>query len=75
MDTFLQIVYILAAIAVGGAYFVSIVWAAGDAEARGKSGCLVGLLVALLSWPLGLIAWLVFRPERRAPDEAPGPPP
>ncbi len=44
-------------------YVWSIVWAYGDAESRGKSGCLVALLVMFLTWPIGLIAWLVFRPE------------
>ena len=44
-------------------YIGTIIWAYGDAERRGKSGCLVALLVALLSWPIGLIAWLVFRPN------------
>ncbi len=39
------------------------VWAYGDAQRRGKSGCLVALLVFFLSWPLGLILWIVFRPE------------
>ena len=34
-----------------------------DAERRGKSGCLVAILVFFLSWPLGLILWIVFRPE------------
>lgn len=47
----------------------SIIWAAGDADRRGKSGCLVALLVFLLPWPVGLIAWLVFRP--RLPGEGP----
>ncbi|MEQ8849379.1 hypothetical protein [Botrimarina sp.] len=32
--------------------------------ARGESGLLVALLVAILSWPLCLIAWLVVRPSR-----------
>ena len=41
------------------------IWAYGDAERRGKSGCLVAILVFFLSWPLGLILWLVFRPEPR----------
>ena len=41
----------------------SIVWAYGDAQARGKSGCLVAILVAFLYWPLGLVAWLIFRPD------------
>ena len=45
-------------------YVWSIIWAYGDAVARGKSGLLVALLVALLSWPGGWLAWLVFRPPR-----------
>jgi hypothetical protein len=44
-------------------YVWSIIWAYGDAEARGKPGCLVALLVMLLSWPIGLILWIVFRPD------------
>jgi drug/metabolite transporter (DMT)-like permease len=43
----------------------SLVWVANDAEARGKSGCLVALLVLFLSWPLSLLVWIIFRPERR----------
>ena len=45
----------------------SIVWAYGDAEKRGKSGVLVALWVALLSWPPGLLAWIAFRPSELAP--------
>ena len=45
-------------------YVFSIVWAYNDAEGRGKSGCLVAILVAFLSWPIGLVAWLIFRPDR-----------
>ena len=45
----------------------SVVWAYGDAKSRGKSGVLVALLVALLSWPLGLLAWIVFRPDGSPP--------
>ena len=48
-----------------GLYAWSIVWAYGDAKARGKSGILVALVVALLSWPGGWLAWLVFRPNER----------
>jgi hypothetical protein len=44
-------------------YVFSVAWAYGDAEARGKSGCLVAFLVTILSWPIGLIAWLAFRPN------------
>jgi hypothetical protein len=44
-------------------YIYSIIWAYGDAENRGKSGCLVALLVLLVTWPVGLIIWLLIRPE------------
>ena len=46
-------------------FVYSIVWAYRDAEARGKPGILVGLVVALVQWPGGLILWLVFRPDSR----------
>ena len=46
-------------------YVYSAAWAYGDAEQRGKPGCLVAFLVLFLSWPLGLILWIVFRPEPR----------
>lgn len=45
------------------AVLASVVWAYSDAERRGKSGCLVALLVLLLTWPVGLIIWLLIRPE------------
>jgi len=46
------------------AYVWTIFWAYRDAKARGKSGVLVALLVALLHpWPLGLVLWYVFRPS------------
>lgn len=59
-----ELVLILAFVTV---WIWSIVWAAQDAGRRGKSRLLVGLLVALLSWPLGLIVWLIFRPAQAAP--------
>ena len=40
------------------------IWATIDASNRGKSGCLVFLLVFLLG-PIGLIIWLLIRPEER----------
>jgi hypothetical protein len=43
-------------------YVWSIIWAYRDAERRGKPGWMVALLVALLSWPLSLIIWFLFRP-------------
>jgi hypothetical protein len=41
-------------------------WAARDAMERGKSGFLVGLLV-FFTWPIGLLFWLVARPDAKAP--------
>lgn len=38
------------------------IWAATDASERGKSGCLVFLLIFLLG-PVGLIIWLLIRPN------------
>jgi len=40
-------------------------WVGRDADKRGKAGCLVALVV-FLTWPLGLILWLVFRPDSRS---------
>lgn len=45
-------------------YVGSVIWAFQDAQRRGKSGCLVALLVLLLVWPVGLIIWLLIRPSR-----------
>ena len=42
-------------------YIASIVWVYRDANRRGKSGILVALLVALISWPIGLLVWLIVR--------------
>jgi hypothetical protein len=42
-------------------YIYSLVWVYRDANRRGKSGILVALLVALISWPIGLIVWLIVR--------------
>lgn len=42
-------------------YIASLVWVYRDANRRGKSGVLVALLVALISWPIGLLVWLLVR--------------
>jgi FtsH-binding integral membrane protein len=48
----------------------SIVWAYLDAKSRGKPGWALALFVALspffalIGWPLALLAWVVFRPEK-----------
>ena len=57
----------------GGLMFVlvhSSLWAARDASQRGKSGWLVGLLV-FLTWPIGLLFWLVARPNVQIRAEQP----
>ncbi|MDF2519973.1 MAG: hypothetical protein K0R84_601 [Clostridia bacterium] len=41
---------------------IACIWAAIDASDRGKSGCLVFLLV-FLGGPIGLIVWLLIRPQ------------
>lgn len=48
--------------------YFSIRWVYRDAESRGKSGCLVAVMIALISWPASLLLWLVFRPERQLPE-------
>ena len=58
---------LLSLIFLGGALtllFGSCRWAVRDADARGKPGCLVGLLV-FITWPLGLLFWVVARPSAR----------
>lgn len=50
-------------IAILALMFWSLWWVYDDAEARGKSGCLVAILVFLIGWPISLLAWVVFRPE------------
>jgi hypothetical protein len=42
---------------------IASIWASSDASDRGKSGCLVFLLV-FLGGPIGLIIWLLIRPEK-----------
>jgi uncharacterized membrane protein len=55
-------------VAIGAILFIAnlfiLVWAMYDAESRGKSGCLVALLILILHIP-GLIIWLLIRPEKK----------
>lgn len=44
-------------------YLWSIVWAYKDAERRGKPGWIVALVVAFLAWPIGLLLWILVRPN------------
>jgi hypothetical protein len=61
-----NVVGIVFLIAIFGLWAWSVTWAMGDAERRGKPGCLVGAFVGLVSWPLSLLMWIVVRPEDRA---------
>jgi hypothetical protein len=54
----IAIIFILIALAI---YIASLVWVYRDANRRGKSGILVALLVALISWPIGLLVWVLVR--------------
>ena len=64
-DSGMAVVAIIIAIIVGllffAIYIASLVWVYRDANRRGKSGILVALLVALISWPIGLLIWLLVR--------------
>jgi hypothetical protein len=40
------------------------IWAYRDGKKRGKPGVSVAAFV-MLFWPIGLLAWVVFRPERK----------
>ncbi|MDX5419899.1 MAG: hypothetical protein LPK09_11835 [Hymenobacteraceae bacterium] len=44
-------------------YIWSVVWAFRDARRRGKSGWLIAAMVLLMVWPVGLLLWLVLRPQ------------
>lgn len=61
---------LLLLLALVGVFVYSLVWAYADAEARGKPGWLVVLMVILLAWPGGLIVWVLIRPEDVHPTRA-----
>ncbi|MCB2288299.1 hypothetical protein LGK97_00780 [Clostridium sp. CS001] len=42
---------------------IASIWALSDASDRGKSGCLVFILV-FFGGPIGLVIWLLIRPEK-----------
>ncbi|PVY42187.1 hypothetical protein [Pontibacter virosus] len=42
----------------------SVIWSYRDARRRGKSPWLVALMVLLMVWPVGLIIWLMLRPQK-----------
>ena len=70
---------VLAFLSVLALYPGSIIWAYLDAQSRGKPGWALALLVALspmfalVGWPLSLLAWVVFRPEKKLAYQNIGP--
>ncbi|MCC9136923.1 hypothetical protein ACFSKU_05145 [Pontibacter silvestris] len=44
-------------------YIWSIIWAYNDAQKRRRPGILVAIMVAFLAWPIGLVLWLIIRPD------------
>jgi hypothetical protein len=44
-------------------WIASAAWSYHDAKKRRKPAVYVVLLVLFGAWPLGLLAWLIFRPE------------
>ena len=56
-------VFLLLPLAVLLAWAWTGVWAWRDAQRRGKPPALVALLVLLAAWPLGLLVWLMIRPD------------
>lgn len=59
----LGIVGIVLSLVLFALYIWSIIWAYRDAERRGKPGWLVAIVVAFLAWPIGLLLWLIVRPN------------
>ena len=49
-----------------GALLWLLIWVTGDANVRGKPGCLVAILI-FMSMPFGLLLWLLVRPPRVKP--------
>ena len=55
------ILVVVISLIIFGLYIWSIIWAYQDAKRRNQYPILVAIMVALLSWPLGLIIWLDIR--------------
>lgn len=54
---------VILAVALVYAIVCSATWAYHDAEARGKKGWVVALLVVVCKWPISLLFWYALRPE------------
>jgi hypothetical protein len=65
MDDLFSLLFLVALVAL---LFWLAKWAITDALARGKSAWLV-LIAVVIFFPWGLVAWLVFRPDRIGPNK------
>ena len=63
MIVFIYILYALFFIL----FIWSMLWVYGDAKRLGKQALPVTVFIALIGWPLSLLAWLVFRPVHAPP--------
>ena len=48
-------------------YLGSLCWVHRDAQERVERPVLLTLVIGLVSWPLGLLLWVLFRPEEEDP--------
>ena len=46
---------------------LSSAWVFKDAKERGKNPWIVSFLVLLAGWPVTLVIWLLFRPDKKGP--------
>jgi len=60
----ITVLFITSFVSIGILYLWSIIWGYKDAESRGKPGFAVAALIALFTWPIGLLFWTIIRPER-----------
>lgn len=64
---------LLASLSVVGLFILyvwSLIWSAADARRRDKPAWLGVAIVGVLAWPIGLVAWLAFRPAATGRSDA-----
>jgi len=62
MDALASLVLFLIGLGALVFFIWSLVWVYEDAQNRKNMGCLICILV-FLTWPLGLLLWVLLRPE------------
>jgi hypothetical protein len=63
----MEVILFLILISIPALWIGSGIWGYGDGYQRGKPPLLVAVMVMFAAWPLGLLAWLVFRPDLKGP--------